>query len=144
MAFRYCAGDIVKANKSGRQAEIVGTTKPLHGSGRMYKVKPLDGPYKGRLLTKDANTLENDAHFTLVGGPTFSGSVPQSRIGKMKLPDIDADDVFLKYEAKKFAEVVRTSQCDCGAHKCGYKDDELHAHARWCKLVELSKGVANA
>lgn len=26
-------------------------------------------------------------------------------------------------------------QCNCGARKLGYKDDELHGHARWCKLV---------
>lgn len=26
------------------------------------------------------------------------------------------------------------SLCDCGAHKCGYKDTELHGHSRWCRV----------
>jgi len=35
------------------------------------------------------------------------------------------------------------SACDCGGHACGYKDDELHGHANWCKLVELAKHITN-
>ena len=32
------------------------------------------------------------------------------------------------------------TKCDCGGHKLGYKDDELHGHGRWCKLVKDANG----
>lgn len=34
--------------------------------------------------------------------------------------------------------LVIKSSCDCGGHKLGYRDDELHGHARWCELVRRS------
>lgn len=34
------------------------------------------------------------------------------------------------------------SKCDCGGKKLGYRDDELHGHGQWCKLVkEADRGT---
>lgn len=33
------------------------------------------------------------------------------------------------------ARALERAGCDCGGKKLGYRDDELHGHAQWCKLV---------
>ncbi len=35
------------------------------------------------------------------------------------------------------SELNKNSACDCGAHKCGYADDEVWGHAQWCKVNEF-------
>lgn len=41
----------------------------------------------------------------------------------------------IEFEVSKDLKVGVMPQCDCGGHKTGYRNDELHGHARWCKLV---------
>ena len=54
------------------------------------------------------------------GGGCGSGNISQ---------DLLADKI---YQSKYALPPV----CDCGGHKCGYKDDEPHGHAHWCRTKE--------
>lgn len=51
--------------------------------------------------------------------------------------------VTFKVEEVKPWPKIKLYECDCGAHKCGYRDDELHAHARWCELVTRGQTVTH-
>lgn len=33
--------------------------------------------------------------------------------------------------------------CDCGAHKLGYKDTDLHGHGPWCEVLKVYGGKKN-
>ena len=41
-----------------------------------------------------------------------------------------------EWNVTTFASITKMSLCDCGGHKLGYSDDQLHGHGTWCKLVE--------
>jgi hypothetical protein len=54
----------------------------------------------------------------MTGPPAFNGAAMQDAY-EFKVTTVKAE---------------KNSDCDCGGHKCGYRDDELHGHATWCKL----------
>jgi hypothetical protein len=63
-------------------------------------------------------------------GPSFAGGFKTAAMEE-------------KWEVEHFLTFERKSACDCGAHKCGYKDSELHGHAGWCKLNEITNLITH-
>jgi len=125
VSWKYKVGDRVRSG-SGKIAKIVGhkTTR----TGHYYECIPEVGPYAGRKLSKTKGLIEK--HFTLEPAATSTAS----------FPNIDLDEGTVTRLAEELKPLYR-GQCDCGGHKCGYRDDELHGHARWCRLVEQSQGA---
>lgn len=147
MAFKYQVGDILRS-RSGRDGVVDSyRTRPSISGTRTieeYVMIPSSGPYSGRKMYKSKATMEDGKTMTLVGGPSFVTQSVSPQRGRIQLPNIDIDEntkVKMAHDCEIFMTVTRKSPCDCGAHKCGYKDNELHAHARWCKLNELSQGA---
>lgn len=125
---RYVAGDKLKSTRNGAGAIVTILSVVDKETYRVKSTHRLSDYDRERDALDDANL------FTLVGGPSFGKP-------RMQLPDIDLESPF---KTEFLCEVVRKSICDCGGHKLGYRDDELHGHGTWCKLVELSQGVKRA
>lgn len=54
--------------------------------------------------------------------------------GAITFSNIDIDETVISAMKKQFAAAIKT-QCECGGHKLGYSDQELHGHGRWCPVV---------
>jgi len=54
------------------------------------------------------------------------------------LPIGDGNDLEMEDEVTKPIMI-----CDCGAHKCGYADTDLHGHGSWCKVHEVYSDKKN-
>jgi hypothetical protein len=81
---------------------------------------------------KSANQSPGPMAFTAptVGNVKVTGSIMTS---KSSFGGGFKEQAELEWQVKWLA-VPTISLCDCGGHKCGYRDDELHGHATWCKL----------
>lgn len=139
MAAKYQVGDkFIKIRQPSKGWEI--TIIQVLGTSYKVEAKQHHKPYFKTFLA-----MEDAKSYTLVGGPSFVasqhmpaainavGTVTVPAGVKIQLPDIDVDGT-IENLRKQWAQAIEKSHCDCGARKCGYRDDEFHAHARWCDV----------
>lgn len=100
------------------------------------------------LFTFDEPTLDVTSHFVGHGKLHLPGIANSSGM-KYGIVDIELSVaqfishlptgqcpvVQFKIDDKVVARALEAPQCDCGGKTLGYRDDELHGHGPWCKLV---------
>lgn len=131
---RFLPGQVVVNGDGSVSYQILGVAPQDPTSYEVHILKSRTPGRAGMTVYKQTKLVDRDYRLA-----------SSSRVAAMKLPDIDIDgEILMAGCLEHVCTIMRKSICDCGGHKLGYKDDELHGHGTWCKLVELSQGVKRA
>jgi hypothetical protein len=134
MSFQYKVGDVLKKVKSVSRTDTLLTVVGHKTTGiRGYMVTSNAHGHNGRPYFKERRVLEDPALYV---AHTGSVSVMMSKGGFKQQAE---EEFFCDFEIGEIKVSKIKSLCDCGGHKCGYRDDELHGHANWCTLVKHSE-----
>lgn len=147
MALAYPIGaQFYKISPTGQRTGTIITVVNLYTSSRGVQYLVTSSRHNpAKPYPKEAHFLEDTSRYepiiapagTYIGGGSGSGIAGPGLTLKNK-PVHPSDFMGMaEFDDKEMAESEppkKVTNCDCGAHKCGYEDHETHAHSHWCKV----------
>ncbi len=143
---KFSQGDVIDSYHGVAVYEILSIAPNPHG-GFHYTFKVLNSKHAhriGRLDRRGTDVIDNNyklatkSSIAMAHGaknmPMSAPPHPSAYMGTIQITQEPVANDALEEMRAQFKSCL--PKCDCGARKCGYSDDELHAHARWCELVQ--------